>query len=629
MATTKENIVSADPILISDPSLLPPDRPPDPPPDRLDIPLTTNGMKQTMDRPSDSSISPSIPGGSHNPARNLKILHLVNVPLFYDYDSINKIFCKFGQVKEIRMSFNSNSWDAWLSFATCESALEANRNLTTSNINEENFGSVTGALCDRAPRNLEIYKPEEWTEKPNERSVPAIRTPKPPSWIVISGNNDKYNYFRLKKCIQKRVGSIKSADISRYGRQSVLVHAKSEDQSIMLCSLKIYEGDLINGIRPHTNFSYGKGVVFDRDLCEFSEEEILDMCPLTVWRVSKVPRTNMIILSFDSPNVPEHVYVENERLHVREYKPRPMQCFNCFSFGHPSRFCKNNKICMKCSAADHGECNRDLKCVNCNLNHKATDKTCKEYKIEEAALLKSNAEHISIGAAKKQLNRQPNFARAVLGPRTSNNENLGTPAPFIPKRNTETTKITQRPISAKSSSTHFEGTTYSIKNSVTETTASVAVPEKLSPEQASKNTVPIDEAEVAITSQDSLPDLMDSEKQKRSPRKKSKRRGRPHSSSPPTSVSPFDTNRFEVLAEPNLHGKVEKCEKDIPKEKRQKVESYHSPQQEREGTSKPNNKPNITRTSLNQPSDSNKNIKKETGTREKQRTTSKSSTSGK
>ena len=50
---------------------------------------------------------------------------------------------------------------------------------------------------------------------------------------------------------------------------------------------------------PHFRFSYGKGVVFDEGLCEFDENEILQMCRPSVWKVKKAEKSNMIFLTFN------------------------------------------------------------------------------------------------------------------------------------------------------------------------------------------------------------------------------------------------------------------------------------------------------------------------------------------
>ena len=181
----------------------------------------------------------------------------------------------------------------------------------------------------------------------------------------------------------------------------------------MLSHIRIDASEGEVNIKPHLNFSYGRGVIFNKDLCEFSEEEILDMCPMKVWKVHKVSKTSMIVLTFEDPDVPMYIHIENERLKVRPFKAKPLQCFNCFKFGHPSSICRNDKLCGNCSRPEHGDCKNKAKCINCSLDHIPSDKRCSEYKIEESVLNRSGAEYVSIGYVKRIISRSLNYAKAL------------------------------------------------------------------------------------------------------------------------------------------------------------------------------------------------------------------------
>ena len=134
------------------------------------------------------------------------------------------------------------------------------------------------------------------------------------------------------------------------------------------------------------------------------------MCPPLVWKVKKAEKSNMIILTFSSSTVPSHVLLENVRVAVRAYKQKPLQCFKCYKFGHLSIACKAEQICVNCSGPEHGVCSSNAKCVNCKLAHKSTDKCCEEYKFEEAAIIKANDEHLTVGFAKKILGKSKSYA---------------------------------------------------------------------------------------------------------------------------------------------------------------------------------------------------------------------------
>ena len=351
-------------------------------------------------------------------AGNLRILHIEDIPLQNNYETIAHVFGKYGNINEIRMSYK-NMWDAWISYKECENAFKAS--LDINKILIDNC-KIKGALCENVPPHMFAYKPSEWNDKLDKKSKnnAATRTPKPPKWILVTGKNDTYNYYKVSKYIQKKVGNISSKDISRFNRRSVIIHTNSDTQSHMLCNLKIDDSDMIQEVRPFINFSYGRGVIFDHDLYEFEEDEILEMCPSNVWKIKKIPRTSMIILTFDEPDVPSHIFVENMRISVKEYKDRPMQCYRCFKYGHSSTSCRNDKICVNCSRPDHGQCNENMRCINCSGSHKANNRICEEFKKEAAALLKAKAEHISIGAAKRILEKQMNYAKAVKDTMSTN-----------------------------------------------------------------------------------------------------------------------------------------------------------------------------------------------------------------
>ena len=454
---------------------------------------------------------------------NLSILHVEEIPVETDYETIANVFGLFGTIKEIRMNFQAvkQKWDAWVTFADQESALKSSMKIGGVSLCGS---SVKGALTDKVPRGLDIYRPADWVPSPQLKDAHDIqRTPKPPMWLVATSKGESHNYYKFSKYLQKKVGGISSGDISRFGKNTVLIHAKSLNQSYMLTLMNVENSEMIKDIRPHLNFSYGRGVIFDRDLYEFPEEEILEMSPRSVWRVKKIPGTSMIILTFEDPNVPSHVSFENERVRVRPFIPKPLQCFNCFRFGHPSHVCKNTKLCQVCSAPEHGPCSAAPKCANCQKGHKSRDKNCEELKYEEAALNKANAEHINVGYAKKLLGRAKSYARALVP--------IHSTEPRVPVK-------ASVPVSARAP---VQGTrTHPSEGAVMPAVVVV------SPLEGAVDALPSPSPIIQVVSQaESLPDLEDSLHTKRkvpkSP-KRSRKRERTASFSPPLS------NRYDLLA---------------------------------------------------------------------------------
>ena len=95
------------------------------------------------------------------------------------------------------------------------------------------------------------------------------------------------------------------------------MHTKSDAQAIMLLNMKLDMKSLVKGVKPHFTFSYAKGVLFNEDIYELSENEILTMCPDNVWKIFKVPKSNMIVLTFMDSIVPHEIIIENEMIKVR------------------------------------------------------------------------------------------------------------------------------------------------------------------------------------------------------------------------------------------------------------------------------------------------------------------------
>ena len=570
MATTiVNNVVSG--AISKDLDLFKPPIPPDPP-DTLNLNTSNQPISlTTLDDvngpiPENRPLHESRTRKLNNIERNLNILHIEDIPNGSNYETINETFCRFGIIKEIRMDFNLKSWEAWISFENHEAALEACKSVIGIRIKD---CEIKGALCDKVPKNLDIYKPEDWTEKSNISKKPASRVPKPPSWFIAKGKGENSNYFRMSRFIQKKVGNISSKDISRFSNQCVLIHAKSDVQAYMLSNMDLNNDGMLEYIKPHHNFSYGKGVIFDKDLYDFSEQEILEMCPPNIWKVNKIPRTKMIIVTYDTPDVPMHVFIENERLHVREFRPRPLQCFNCYRFGHPSGTCRNRKTCLNCAANEHGQCSNDTLCVNCKGNHMANSKDCPEYGKETSALLKANAEHISVGYAKKLLGHQRNYAEAAKAlPSNISNAN-----PNMPSKSTDST-----------SKIKPQGATSKIKSTASE------INKNNKDGECSMNN---DDLDFQI-----LPDLaMSPQKQPSSRTSKpmnNRKRERQPSSSPLTSPKPH--NRFEILdADTDMDEDIDLNKNEKPKIQKITAELHNQHPARQQNETKSNTRPNIQR----------------------------------
>ena len=205
------------------------------------------------------------------------------------------------------------------------------------------------SLIDSIPPNLDVFYPSVLEEVVVE-DKPISRPPMPPSWLIIT-TKVRGNLYNMRKLLRRRVGDIDNSRITRFGQNRFLIHAKSPAQAAMISNLKIEQEGVLKEIKPHFNFSYAKGIIYNQDMYELPDREILEMCPSNVLKVFKIPNSFMIVLTFHNDFLPPHIYIENERLEIRPYRPRPLQCFNCFGFGLPSKVCERPKLCVNCTRA--------------------------------------------------------------------------------------------------------------------------------------------------------------------------------------------------------------------------------------------------------------------------------------
>nr|CAI5856807.1 unnamed protein product [Callosobruchus analis] len=76
------------------------------------------------------------------------------------------------------------------------------------------------------------------------------------------------------------------------------------------------------------------------------------------------------------------------KVHVEEHINLAI-CFNCCSYGHVAKYCKQNECCHRCASCHSAkECKEEsLKCVNCqemkynDIAHSARDVNCPVYKL--------------------------------------------------------------------------------------------------------------------------------------------------------------------------------------------------------------------------------------------------------
>ena len=333
---------------------------------------------------------------------NLRVLHCTHLNLSTNYETLYDIFRTFGDIERMKMKLvNDKYFEGYVIFYNPDSAQLAFERYESSSADKARYGTKI--------LNAKNILDEDSDFIPslcmNSRNREHISRPVPtPYWLIAYYKEGKENMLSGTKFLERKFGHLPKGNIKKYGK-NILVKAENKIQVAMLSHFTPLENDIIAKIAPHRTFNTVKGVVYSHDLYEFTEEEILEMCPSTVYEIKKLSgRNGAILLHFSTRFIPDFIDVEHSRIKVKKYKYKPRQCYKCFEFGHVATLCRNNPRCSSCSG-DHEPMEQcgPMKCRNCGECHPPTSKECIRFKFEQDILEVAHNEFISIGNAKRQV----------------------------------------------------------------------------------------------------------------------------------------------------------------------------------------------------------------------------------
>ena len=351
-----------------------------------------------------------VTGGNDN-----RVLVCANLLTSIDYEEIFDELKVFGPIKRIKLKLTkSKRFISYTTFLESADALSAYTALTDGKLNFQ----VKCSLMN--PKNL---MDEENDFIPADSStasaVSSIERENPiPIWHVAFYKPGRENMIRASEAIQRKVGNLCQGNLKRYGK-ALLIKAGNDTQGMLLSNFKPSEDGNIKSISPHSTFNNPKGIIFSKDLMDFTEEEILEKCPPSVLKVKKFEGENNAIMLVFSRFVPDYIYIELCRIKVKPFQQRPTQCFSCFEYGHVSDKCNNQSKCINCSEEHELPefCPNQKYCFHCGGDHSPNARMCPRYKFEQEILAVANNEYISIGNAKRIVmgaNRSPDSTYAKI-----------------------------------------------------------------------------------------------------------------------------------------------------------------------------------------------------------------------
>lgn len=215
-----------------------------------------------------------------------------------------------------------------------------------------------------------------------------------------------------------------SIEVKKLRNGSFLIKTPQEEVIDLLNTTQC--GNTKISITKHESFNKSKGTIYSPDLHDLSSSEITEFCDEN--QISSVENiykkivngaqqpTNIFELQFKCAKPPTKVKLGYLVIPVRILIPKPIQCFNCYKFGHGTKFCKSSSRCGNCAGAKHNDntkCEVTSKCANCNENHPSWSKSCKFFR-DQKEILRIKAENCcSYNEAKSSFFQSRRYATAA------------------------------------------------------------------------------------------------------------------------------------------------------------------------------------------------------------------------
>ena len=344
---------------------------------------------------------------------NYRVLWCRSLKLDCDYELLFDSFKGYGKILRIKLKLDKNGYfHAFITFDNHASAFNAYEGHKDKNIGDSKCLPKI-LKCDNIEEDEYDFIPKECLEK----EMPIRNSPEM-VWFVASYKEGRNNLIHGVEYIERKIGRVSKGNIKRYGKD-VLIKAGNKTQSTLLSKFKPSTDGNISKVEPHRSFNISRGVIYSQDLYEFTEGEILQRCPPSVYQVRKLKgKNNAILILFSRTFIPDFIDVSHSRIPVKPYRQHPRQCYKCFEFGHVAQTCQSQERCRNCSGHHEKEVACTKFCVNCKeIGHSPTSKNCLRFRFEQSVLETAHNEKISIGSAKRRImgaNRDPNSTYHML-----------------------------------------------------------------------------------------------------------------------------------------------------------------------------------------------------------------------
>ena len=271
---------------------------------------------------------------------------------------------------------------------------------------------------------LFVQKNKRKRNTQNTTSFPNLPPPKSninydiPKYIVIKSNHQSnplqnHSVFAIKKALDAISTNV--LKINMLKDNSLLILTKNKKIAEQFIKTTNLGGFCSVSASYHQNLNYCKATIYDRNLINVDEKEILECLKsqgvVEIYKFLNKERkpSGSILLTFDMFEVPKSVDIAWYSIFTREYYPNPMRCRVCQKLGHTNKRCNGNPICNNCNLPEHidpatktkTDCTRTM-CANCLGEHPSSHAECPSYQQEKAILKLKIKNKISLAAARSK-----------------------------------------------------------------------------------------------------------------------------------------------------------------------------------------------------------------------------------
>lgn len=217
-------------------------------------------------------------------------------------------------------------------------------------------------------------------------------------WLhSIQQNVGNLHPLKLGKLLHQH-GNYNIHEIKRINRNKLELSFNLLDHANQFLKSPILDEHGLKAFIPKHKTSI-QGVIRDVDTSITNQEiqdNIISTLPvLDVYRFSRrsittegqiqyLP-TQTVKITFRGQTLPQYVFLYSVRFAVDKYQQPILQCKNCYKYGHPNKYCRNQTTCSKCGDKHHTtKCSSyTLKCINCSLAHVADSQRCPVYESQK------------------------------------------------------------------------------------------------------------------------------------------------------------------------------------------------------------------------------------------------------